>query len=75
MSFWKRRKQPPVPPGPLLPGKCECGHERCFHERGTGQCTVGYPRSAEWPNGKKTRPENLACDLIFVRTSDDAVKK
>lgn len=55
------------PAEPLKPGICECGHERCCHERGIGRCTVGYPADNEWPDGAQ-----CACKVyIFDPDADD----
>lgn len=37
--WWTKRK------AELAPGKCECGHERCAHIKGSERCVV-----AAWPN-------------------------
>ena len=69
--------KPPVPPEPrpapviqapeppLKPGVCECEHIRCIHIGGKGQCTKGYPKSDEWPDGAI-----CACE-IFIPKKDD----
>lgn len=65
-------KKPKTEPGPgrpseLTPGCCECGHMRCCHSGGAGKCAVGYPPSAEWPNGSQ-----CACAVfIFDPDADD----
>lgn len=58
MSWWKKEKNPAA----LLPGECECGHNRCSHVDGVGACKAVED---EWPEGSA-----CAC-MIYIRDDDD----
>lgn len=62
---FKINKSAMKPEAPLKPGTCECDHERCSHEKGTGRCHVEYPPDKEWPLGA-----GCACQ-IFILDKDD----
>ena len=69
MSWWRKDAEPnPVPPTPLVPGECECGHARCYHTDGIGKCRVGYEPNTE---ENKTSEWILCACQVFIRDDDD----
>lgn len=62
----KLRPEPPEPPSPSLkPGYCECGHERCCHERGVGACDVLIPADEKIAQG------TCACQIYIFDPDED----
>lgn len=64
--FWRKQDTPIVPPEPLKPGICECGHRRCYHVKGSAACTVGFPAKEGWPNGS-----SCACEIFILDPDGD----
>lgn len=56
---WMRKQAEPE----LKPGICECDHERCYHVKGKGECTVG------WPDDGFEKGFKCACE-IYIRDDD-----
>lgn len=50
---------------PLLPGKCECGHARCAHERGRYRCHQMHPPDSDTPEWT-----GCACQVFIPRQDD-----
>lgn len=62
--FWNRK---PKVEEVMKPGKCECEHERCCHEKGKGKCHASFPPDKEWPYGS-----GCACQVFILDDDDDA---
>jgi hypothetical protein len=60
--FWRKKVKHDEP---LIPGRCECGHSRCDHVAGNGECKAAFPADAEWPNGA-----DCSCQ-IYIRDTRD----
>jgi hypothetical protein len=63
----KLKPEPQAPPSPPLKlGYCQCGHARCHHEAGVGECHV-------WMGPVKDDPEpgGCACQVYIYDPDED----
>ena len=58
MSWFNRKDER------LIPGDCECGHERCSHVKGKGRCMAQYP-----PDSECKEWSECACQL-YIREDE-----
>lgn len=56
----------PKPDEILKPGDCECGHSRCYHKKGKGECMAGFPPDAETPYWT-----DCGCQVFILDDDDD----
>lgn len=70
MNWWNRKDDKPTVEPALLPGECECGHGRCFHENGKGSCHCAITEDYDGKRLPKEEWGSCACQL-FILDEDD----
>jgi hypothetical protein len=71
---WWRKEQPETPqpkPRVLEPGECECGHGRCFHKEGVGECACAITTDQDDRPIPKEQWGSCACVIYIPDDEDD----
>lgn len=73
MSIHSKRQRKPGPetaPSILRPGECECGHRRCSHAKGVGECMALHTADENDKPLPQSEWSGCACQ-IYIKDDDD----